>query len=412
MTTVTARVGCAALLAAVLTLAGCASSPPPEPTTTAAASNASAALPVGPDATAVLTPIAARPLSPEIYPVLGADDRLHLAYELQIVNMSGGRVLLDSVAVLGDGDTALTTIPQADLRLRLAGGASGDAFGPGEAADLFLDVTLPADATPPQVVRHTFAVAMPDGATKNLTFTGVPVAVSDQQAVVVAPPLKGKGWVAGNGCCDAVTAHRGATLPVDGTIRVAQRFAIDFVQLDAAGQLYTGDPADNASFPFFGDEILSAADGTVVRVLDGEPNQPPGTLPAGANLQNADGNYVVVDIGNGRFAFYAHMQPGTVRVKVGDRVKTGDVLGILGNSGNTDAPHLHFHIMDGPSPLQSNGLPFVFTSFTGTGVVGDEAAIVAPFAPQAPVVPIDATTWAGPHRDQLPLNLQVVDFGS
>jgi hypothetical protein len=66
---------------------------------------------------------------------------------------------------------------------------------------------------------------------------------------------------------------------------------------------------------------------------------------------------VVVKIAPKRFAFYAHMQPGSLRVKEGDRVRKGQILGLLGNTGNTDAPHLHFHIMDGPSPLQSNGLP-------------------------------------------------------
>ena len=84
------------------------------------------------------------------------------------------------------------------------------------------------------------------------------------------------------------------------------------------------------------------------------------------------GNYVVVDIGEGRFAFYAHMQPGSLRVKPGDKVTTGQVLGLLGNSGNTDAPHLHFHVMDGASPLLSDGLPYAFTSFTGEGRVTDE----------------------------------------
>ena len=72
-------------------------------------------------------------------------------------------------------------------------------------------------------------------------------------------------------------------------------------------------------------------------------------------------------MGKGRFAFYAHLQPGSVRVKVGDTVKTGQVLGLLGNSGNSDAPHLHFHIMDGPRPLSSNGLPYRFSSFTSKG---------------------------------------------
>jgi len=67
--------------------------------------------------------------------------------------------------------------------------------------------------------------------------------------------------------------------------------------------------------------------------------------------------------------------------------------------------------MDGPSPLQSNGVPFVFTSFTGRGVVTDPSVATAPFAPQAPVAPVDPAALAGPHERQYPFNLQVVDFG-
>jgi len=119
----------------------------------------------------------------------------------------------------------------------------------------------------------------------------------------------------------------------------------------------------------------------------------------------AAGNRVVVDIGEGRFAFYAHMQPGSVRVKVGDKVKTGQVLGLLGNSGNTDTPHLHFHVMDGPSPLVSNGLPYVFTGFTGQGRVTDEQPLWTGDA-----ITIDKDALAGPHQNQLPLADQVVSF--
>src|SRR4029079_7984120 len=107
---------------------------------------------------------------------------------------------------------------------------------------------------------------------------------------------------------------------------------------------------------------------------DGLKEQVPGKLPADATIHMAAGHHVVVDIGAGGFAFYAHMQPGSVRVKVGDKVKPGQVLGLLGNSGNTNTPHLHFHVMDGPSPLLSNGLPYVFTSFTWHGRITDEQA--------------------------------------
>ena len=142
-------------------------------------------------------------------------------------------------------------------------------------------------------------------------------------------------------------------------------------------------------------------------VENGMPEQVPGKLPEGATIQMAGGNHVVVDIGEGRFAFYAHMQPGSVRVEVGDRVRAGQVLGLLGNTGNTDAPHLHFHIMDGPSPLQSNGLPFVHTRFTGEGLITDESVLQS-----GEVVPVDAQALSGPFRKQMPMGLQVVDFGN
>ena len=74
---------------------------------------------------------------------------------------------------------------------------------------------------------------------------------------------------------------------------------------------------------------------------------------------------VVIDIGGGNFAFFAHLKPGSLRVKLGDHVARGDVIALLGNTGNSDAPHLHFHVMDGPSPLDANGRPYVLTHFVG-----------------------------------------------
>jgi murein DD-endopeptidase MepM/ murein hydrolase activator NlpD len=138
---------------------------------------------------------------------------------------------------------------------------------------------------------------------------------------------------------------------------------------------------------------------------DGLPEQVPGKLPADATIDMAAGNHVVVDIGEGRFAFYAHMQPGSVRVKLGDKIATGQVLGLLGNSGNTDSPHLHFHVMDGPSPLVSNGLPFVFTAFTGEGQIVDEQPLFT-----GGVVTIDKEAMPGPHKNEMPLIDQVVSF--
>ena len=162
-----------------------------------------------------------------------------------------------------------------------------------------------------------------------------------------------------------------------------------------------------SSYAFFGREIYSVADGTVVAMADDRPEQVPGKLPARhARFRPHWATMSSSISAEGRFAFYAHMQPGSLRVKPGDKVATGQVLGLLGNSGNTDAPHLHFHVMDGASPLLSDGLPYVFTSFTGEGRVTDEQPLFSGGA--APrLIPMRS---ADPHKNQLPLNLEVIGF--
>jgi murein DD-endopeptidase MepM/ murein hydrolase activator NlpD len=80
-------------------------------------------------------------------------------------------------------------------------------------------------------------------------------------------------------------------------------------------------------------------------------------------LETVGGNHVILDLGGGRYAFYAHLRPGTLRVRTGDLVRRGQVLGLVGNSGNSTEPHLHFHLADANSPLGSEGIPYVHESF-------------------------------------------------
>jgi murein DD-endopeptidase MepM/ murein hydrolase activator NlpD len=106
------------------------------------------------------------------------------------------------------------------------------------------------------------------------------------------------------------------------------------------------------------------------------------------------GNYVVLKLGEAEYALFAHLKPGGIKVKPGERVKRGDVLGYIGNTGNSDAPHLHFHAMSGPSPLASEGIPYVFPQFTILSVLAasDLDAMLstgkAPSPPQPPLEPI------------------------
>jgi hypothetical protein len=227
---------------------------------------------------------------------------------------------------------------------------------------------------------------------------------------VLGPPLAGKGWVAVNGCCEANGAHRTTALPVNGQLHFAQRYAIDWMQLDDQGRLIHGDPSDVHSYTAYGADVLAVANGTVVATLDTLDEQVPPNLPDPKTItvQNVLGNHVVLDINNGLFAFYAHLQKGSVRVKLGDQVKRGEVLGKLGNSGNTSAPHLHFHLVDGASAISSNGLPYVIDHFELTGQIPAKQ-----FA-QATGVEGDWSQgrFAQPlqRHEQFPLDLVIVDF--
>jgi murein DD-endopeptidase MepM/ murein hydrolase activator NlpD len=148
----------------------------------------------------------------------------------------------------------------------------------------------------------------------------------------------------------------------------SQNFAFDAVGLGPHLELLRGDGTKNTDFVGYGRDVLAPADGVVVYARNDVPDNPAsGSQDFGALLLLPDppwgvaGNCVVIDHQNGEFSLLAHMQPGSVTVKKGDRVKQDGVLGRLGNSGATTGPHLHYHLMDGPLLLRSDGLPARFT---------------------------------------------------
>jgi hypothetical protein len=354
------------------------------------------------------SPIAVEVLAPP-QAVLGSDGRRHLPYEIKIANLASAPVTLTSVQPVSGTrrvGPALTGRALAGV-LRLDGRfvtGPSTSIGPGRGAALFLDVTLPRSGRVPARLEHRFRMRL--GALR-FAFTGAPTPVSRRAPRVLFPPLRGSRWFAAEGCCAPIRAHRGATLSIDGTISIAERFAIDWVQIADDLRVFTGPKNRLSSWGYFGATIHAAAPGTVVSVVDGMPEQTPGVLPRDTTTQNAPGNHIVIDIGGGAYAFYAHLQPGSPRVRRGQRVRTGDVIGLLGNSGNSDGPHLHFHVMDSPSPLRSNGLAWVFRSFTGEGTVSNIDAMLADGA----TADLDRGALTGTHRDELPLLNDVVGLG-
>jgi murein DD-endopeptidase MepM/ murein hydrolase activator NlpD len=192
---------------------------------------------------------------------------------------------------------------------------------------------------------------------------GGTVQISVAPPIVLGPPLRGPNWVAVNGP-DNSSGHRRALLPFNGNTAIGQRFAIDWIRSGPDGRTFDGDPNNVKSYRAYGQELLAVVDGVIASTKDGIPDNLPGAhraVPIGPDT--IAGNYVVLDVGGGRFAFYGHVLPGSLRVKPGEKVRRGHVLGLVGNSGNSDEPHLHFHVGDLPSLLEAEGLPYVIDSF-------------------------------------------------
>ncbi|MFJ1595063.1 M23 family metallopeptidase [Kitasatospora albolonga] len=203
-----------------------------------------------------------------------------------------------------------------------------------------------------------------------------------REPVEIGPPVTGR-WSALNSPADKVPSH--------GTHVYGQTYAIDIVaEPEVADGTSQARPPfrflwpvvrRNDRFPAFGAPLLAVADATVVRVSDGQRDHlSRNSLPALAYLMLIEGNvrmtlgahrifgnHVVLDLGGGTYAAYAHVRRGSLKVRAGDRVRAGQEIGQVGNSGNTTEPHLHFQLMDHPDLHTARGIPF---TWRGVGVPG------------------------------------------
>lgn len=359
------------------------------------------------------TPLVAEVLYAPI-PFPGSDGRTHLVYELKTTNFTSGRVTIENLEIV-DADTgeAVHVLDAEEVagRLQPAGSReSVDSLESAMTALVFLHVTVDGPSNVPDRLTHRLSVqaeaAPPDR--QQLTETVGETEVDQRDVVTVGPPLRGSNYVAADSCCDAVR-HTRAALPINGQIWLAQRYAVDYEQLDAEDRFYDGPRNDNESYTIYGEEAIAAADGTVVRVIDGIAENVPGEYPEGITIEEADGNSVILDLGGDNYALYAHFQSGSIRVQEGDQVERGDVLGLVGNSGNSIAPHLHFHVMNRPLSLASNGLPYAIDSYT---ILGETPGTDAFDQAEASGQPLDVDRFDPPGEsvDTLPLDQIVVSF--
>ena len=165
--------------------------------------------------------------------------------------------------------------------------------------------------------------------------------------VAIDPPLAGE-WAMLAGGRSTLLSHHYSTPVV--------RDALDFMQLDEEGRGYQGDPNRAESWYGFGEPVLAPADGTVVSVSDVHPDEPIGDL----GQTPPYGNHIVLEISRGRYAVLGHLKQGSARVSEGDRVRLGQQIAAVGDTGRSLWPHLHIHVQEGPNlDQQARTLPVV-----------------------------------------------------
>jgi hypothetical protein len=293
--------------------------------------------------------------------------RNYLIYELHLQNFSSEPLTVGAIEVSDADDTAsrplaMLQAASLDAVLRPVGADQTDGPGKlaaGQTAIAFLCLALDRNDRVPNKLAHR--VDLGSG------FADGPViGTGTTRLHVLGRPVTGGDWTASNGP-DIHSHHRTGLFVAGGLAQISRRYAIDW-RIEKDGAQFAGDPREVRSYYAYGEQVLAVADGIVITARDGLPDNIPRTA-AGFNtalpisMDNAGGNSIVIDLGDGQFALYAHLKPGSVRVKAGERVRRGDVVAQIGNSGDARWPHLHFQVTSNPHILASEGLPYLLDQY-------------------------------------------------
>ncbi|MFJ9611510.1 M23 family metallopeptidase [Kitasatospora sp. NPDC101176] len=374
------------------------------------------------------TPLTAAVLT-EPAPFDATDGKTHLSYELlttsalssstplrldrvdiqdarshQVIGSLSGQALAEAANPVGDplpGADGYTPAPPAPTPTVIQGSQQWI---------IWIDLALDHGQPVPEVLEHHLsgAVLPPSGPSAfEETVQATPTART--APLDLNPPVLPGTWYASESCCGN-THHRRGLAPINGRFDVPQRFAIDWYKVGEQGQAWEGDPAQLTSYLSYRQPVAAAARGRVVEVQDGIPDNPPPHTPPIPPIEDTVGNHVTLEVAPGRYLLYGHLEPGSLNVREGDCVEPGQVLGLIGNSGNSTTPHLHFQVMTTAEFFPTDSPPFTFRRFRVLGQVEpriwDDNLGLQPTG----VLPITPSPYEGPHRAQYPLDREVLEF--
>ncbi|GAA5020008.1 M23 family metallopeptidase [Kitasatospora paranensis] len=374
------------------------------------------------------TPLTAAVLT-EPSPVEATDGRTHLSYELittsalssatqlrldrvdvqdarthRVIGSMSGQELADAANPVGD------PLPGANGYTPAPPGPTPTVIQGSQQWIIWIDLALDGDRPVPKALEHHLsgAVLTPSGPSAfEETVQTTPTART--APLDLAPPVRPGTWYASESCCGN-THHRRGLAPINGRLDVPQRFAIDWYRVGEQGQAWEGDPTQLTSYLSYRQPVVAAAGGRVVEVQDGLPDNPPPVSPTVPPIQDTVGNHITLEVAPGRYLLYGHLHAGSLNVREGDRVETGQLLALIGNSGNSTTPHLHFQVMTTAEFFPTDSPPFTFHAFRVLGHVEpriwDDNLGLQPTG----VLPITPSPYDGRHRKQYPLDREVLKF--
>jgi murein DD-endopeptidase MepM/ murein hydrolase activator NlpD len=366
-----------------------------------AANDAIARPVVGGQAAPVLLTVPAAPM-----PVTAAG-RVTLVYELYVANVGRSTLRIEGIEVHNADVAEIAPVAtyrrselERDVKMFAPRGAPpAKVLSPGVRAVVYFWLAFDSLPAVPKALAHRVVFA--DGSTVD----GGRVLVRPPADLTLAPPVGVGDWWIGLGPSNT-SEHRRSVLRVgDDTVpHSAQRFAIDWVKLDAHGE-YARDHVgrQNADWYGYGEPVLAAAEARVAAIMDSIPDNVPGEDSRAVPIRVSTllGNYVLLDLRAGpgdvhRYALYGHLRPGSLRVHVGDTVRRGQILGAIGNSGNSDGPHLHYQVTEAAdpatAPLRGEGVPWMLDAFTVVSHDPErvqQKAVLTALGPQRAALPVE-----------------------